>query len=37
MKETVAKINKTESLLFKKINRQTIHQTYQEKKRKKAN
>ena len=31
-KETIAKINKTKSWFFEKINRQTISQTHQEKK-----
>ena len=30
--ETIAKINKTKSWFFEKINRQTISQTHQEKK-----
>ena len=33
-KETVAKINKTKSWFFEKINRQTISQTHQEKREK---
>ena len=33
--ETIAKINKTKSWFFEKINRQTISQTHQEKKREK--
>ena len=36
-KETVAKINKTKSWFFEKMNRETVYQTYQEKKRKQAN
>ena len=31
-KETIAKINKAKSWFFEKIKRQTIRQTYQEKK-----
>ena len=34
-KETIAKINKVESWFFEKINRQTISQTHQEKKKEK--
>ena len=36
-KETIAKINKTKSRFFEKINRQTISQTHQEKKREESN
>ena len=36
-KETVAKINKTKSWFFEKINRQTISQTHQEKKGEESN
>ena len=37
MRETIAKINKTKSWFFEKMNRETVYQTYQEKKRKQAN
>ena len=36
-KETIAKINKAKSWSFEKINRQTISQTHQEKKKKREN
>ena len=36
-KETIAKINKTKSRFFEKINRQTISQTHQEKKGEESN
>ena len=36
-KETIAKINKTKSWFFEKINRQTISQTHQEKKGEESN
>ena len=37
MKETIAKINKNKSWFFEKINRQTISQIHQEKKREGSN
>ena len=36
-KETIAKVNKTKSWFFEKINRQTISQTHQEKKGEESN
>ena len=36
-KETIAKINKTKSRFFEKINRKTISQTHQEKKGEESN
>ena len=35
--ETIAKINKTKSWIFEKINRQTVSQTHQEKKGEESN
>ena len=37
MKETKAKSNKTKCWYFEKMNRQTVHQTYHEKKEKRSN